>query len=90
MNAYDFVRRPILTVSTTLFTVVFALGAADLLFLSGEPQFTGGCWGPYPSELFTFKVVPWVTGVSGLLLLSYSAVFLVTAFFDWRSQSKPA
>lgn len=88
MNAYDFVRRPILTVSATVIMVIFALGAADLFFLSREPQFTGGCWGPYPSELFTFKVGPWVTGVSGLLLMAYSAVFMVTAFLDWRPQNK--
>lgn len=90
MNAYDFFRHPILIVSATAITVIFALGAAGLFLLSGEPQFTGGCWGRYQSELFTFKVGPWVTAVSGLLLLSYGAVFLVTAFFDWRSQSKPA
>lgn len=90
MNAYDFVRSPILRAMAVGIAVIFACYTAELFLLSERTYFVGGCWGPSSTDVFMAEYGPWIVGVSGVFLLAYFAVFLVTAFLYWRSQSRPA
>jgi hypothetical protein len=90
MNAYDLVRSPVLRAASIGIAAIFVCYMAEVFLLSVRLPFAGGCWGPPTSNLFIAEYGPWVVGVSGLLLLAYGAVFLVTAFLDWRSESKLA